>query len=514
MSSHKAYIGVSSLLSLTLLSGVILCAPKANADTSATVDLTVNVPAACSLTPANTNLTKTINPGTSDTIGTSNLKAVCNDPSGFAIYAIGYTNNTHGNTDLVTELGAEHSIHTGTDTSASNWNMTIANSTEFAANYTADIENHFDTPSNIPDTYTKIATVTSATDQTIGTNLTAKFDAYIAPDQIAGTYQGKVKFTLVHPGDHEAPISRPATLDIGRTVNSKLMSLAATVVNGTETTITPAYDPLTDFINNAMDSYIKAIEVHTETAAPTGFVASTANTVSTPASEHPIYIVFDNTNDAGIMHFYTEGDQIILSEDASYMFYLLHSISDLSGLSDWDTSSVMDMSWMFNETGSNASTFSLDLSSWNTSSVTDMNNMFTNAGYSATTWSISGLSDWDTSNVTNMNMMFNSAGGNASTFSLDLSSWNTSSVTDMSWMFAGAGRNASTFSLDLSDWNTSNVTIIYTMFDGAGGNASTWSVTIPNTNGDGISNTTGMMYGKTTSICASPASGKSFTLAQ
>ena len=127
MSNHKAYIGVGSLLGLTLLSGAVLSAPKANADTSGTVDITVNVPAACSLTPANTSLTKTINPGTSAEIGTANLKAVCNDPSGFAIYAIGYTNNTHGNTDLVTELVAEHSNHTGTCSSTSNWHMTIAN---------------------------------------------------------------------------------------------------------------------------------------------------------------------------------------------------------------------------------------------------------------------------------------------------------------------------------------------------------------------------------------------------
>ncbi len=43
------YKTTGSLLALTLLSGAILSAPKANADTSATVDLTVNVPAACSL---------------------------------------------------------------------------------------------------------------------------------------------------------------------------------------------------------------------------------------------------------------------------------------------------------------------------------------------------------------------------------------------------------------------------------------------------------------------------------
>ncbi|MBR3131300.1 hypothetical protein IKG31_01870 [Candidatus Saccharibacteria bacterium] len=199
------YKPLGSLLALTLLSGAILSTPKANADTSATVDLTVNVPAACSLTPANTSLTKTINPGTSDTIGISNIKALCNDANGFAIYAVGYTDSEYGNTDLITDLGTNYSIHTGTGTSASNWNMTIDNDDDVVNDHVATIENDFDEASNIPATYTKIASFASATDQSIGSNLTAQFDAYIAPNQPAGTYQGKVKFALVHPSDTQAP---------------------------------------------------------------------------------------------------------------------------------------------------------------------------------------------------------------------------------------------------------------------------------------------------------------------
>lgn len=41
----------------------------------------------------------------------------------------------------------------------------------------------------------------------------------------------------------------------------------------------------------------------------------------------------------------------------------------------------------------------------------------------------------------------------------------------------------------------------------------TWNVIIPQTNGGSINNTTSRLYGKTTSIYASPAGGKSFTLA-
>ena len=556
MQNHKITTVGGMLLSLTLLSGAILSAPKANADTSATVDLTVNVPAACSLTPANTSLTKTINPGTSDTIGTSNLKAVCNDPNGFAIYAIGYTNNTHGNTDLITDLGTDYSIHTGTGTSASNWNMTITNA-ETTGNYTATIENGFNEPHVVPDVNTKIATVASATDQAIGTNLTATFNAYIAPNQVAGTYEGKVKFTLVHPADAQAPASRPATLDAGVNINIKMKNMANGTSNATYNTI---------------DSRIKSIAM--ADTLPDGFVISDANTISSASSEYPIYIFFDNTNNAGIMNIYTEGAGVSLNTDSSHLFGYMRYLSDLLNigdwstsevtsmremfestgdlastfsldLSNWDTSKVVDMGYMFNAAGQSASTwsigdlsnwdtssvtnmdhmftgtgrnisnFSLDLSNWDTSNVTNMNHMFYAVGYSASTWSIGDLSNWNTSSVTNMGDMFDQAGYSASTWSIgDLSDWDTSNVTNMGSMFYYAGYNASTFSLDLSSWDTSNVTNMNWMFYGAGHDASNWSITIPRTNGNGINNTASRIYGKTSSTYVEPDSGKSFTIAQ
>ncbi len=209
MYKQKSLIGVGTLLSLTLLSGAVLSAPLASADTSGTVDVTVSINAACTLTPNSTSLTQTIAPGTPGNIGTANLKAVCNDAEGFAIYAVGYTNNEYGNTDLITELGTNYSIHTGTGNSTSNWNMTIDNATT-TGNYDATIENDFDEAHIIPTTYTKIASFASITDQSIGANLTADFNAYIASSQPASTYTGKVKFVLVHPAAHVAPYTPQA----------------------------------------------------------------------------------------------------------------------------------------------------------------------------------------------------------------------------------------------------------------------------------------------------------------
>ena len=55
------------------------------------------------------------------------------------------------------------------------------------------------------------------------------------------------------------------------------------------------------------------------------------------------------------------------------------------------------------------------------------------------------------------------------------------------------------------------------MFSSVGFRAATWSVTIPRTNGassNPISNAATNLYGKTTSVTATPPSGRAFTLAQ
>ena len=318
------------------------------------------------------------------------------------------------------------------------------------------------------------------TTSTGGVKLTTTYAAYISKTQPADTYSGQVIYTLVHPSDHDAPVAHPAVLDTGRTVNAKLKSLAATVINGAETTITPEFDPDSEDSEDwdlASDSYIKSIVVHLETPTPNGFTPTDTNTISSSASNKPIYIVFDNTNDAGIMHFYTEGEQIFLSSDSSFMFYLLYELTTVSGINDWDTSNATDMSYMFHYAGYSASTFALDLSSWDVSNVTNMSDMVWSAGYSATTWSIGDLSSWDVSNVTNMYSMFSDAGSYATTWSVgDLSSWDVSNVTNMSHMLSGAS-SATTWSIgDLSSWDTSNVINMSYMFSGTGYSATTWSI--------------------------------------
>jgi hypothetical protein len=187
-------------------------------------------------------------------------------------------------------------------------------------------------------------------------------------------------------------------------------------------------------------------------------------------------------------------------------------------ISEWDTSTVTDMSNLF----ANQSTFNDDISRWNTSNVQNMNSMLMSASaFNA------DISQWNTCRVTNMDNMFlnaigfnqdlslwpvqmipsipiNFANGSSITkfpnwghlspitqqnisIAVDLwfsnqattvltygpiSEWDTSAVTDMSGLFANKsivltslniGEEFFTFN-NISQWNTSKVTNMDNMF--------------------------------------------------
>ena len=120
-------------------------------------------------------------------------------------------------------------------------------------------------------------------------------------------------------------------------------------------------------------------------------------------------------------------------------------------LSNFDTSDVTDMSYMFNEC---IKLQSLDLSNFDTSKVTSMNGMFNNC------YALTGLDvkNFDTREVTNMRSMFRSC---KVIGSLDLSSFDTNSVTTMESMFEGC---YALKKLNISNFDTSNVTTMASMF--------------------------------------------------
>ena len=87
-----SYFGLAGLFSITLISGLILSNSSVSADDTVVDDINIIVPVSCTLsgTGMNTHTATILNGNYASDIGTTNLKAVCNDSEGFSIYAIGY----------------------------------------------------------------------------------------------------------------------------------------------------------------------------------------------------------------------------------------------------------------------------------------------------------------------------------------------------------------------------------------------------------------------------------------
>ena len=209
---------VLALVAFTSVSTLILSSTFVSADESS-ANATVNVPEACTMTGSgmNTHTAEIPNGTYRADIGATTIKVVCNDPNGFSIYAIGFSNDEYTGTNHTKLVGTNDNtktIATGTATSGStsNWAMKLA--TNASATYPITLQNGYGSYKEVPDTYTKIAQRTSGTDtgtSATGAELTTTYAAFISSAQVADTYTGKVKYTMVHPYN-EVPLQpQPAT---------------------------------------------------------------------------------------------------------------------------------------------------------------------------------------------------------------------------------------------------------------------------------------------------------------
>ena len=140
----------------------------------------------------------------------------------------------------------------------------------------------------------------------------------------------------------------------------------------------------------------------------------------------------------------------VIPINASSCYKMFYEIIEHNS-SNFDTSKMTDMSWMFDNC---LILTTLDLSNFDTSNVTNMSYMFSECK-SLTSLD---LSNFDTSKVTDMSYMFSYC---SRLISLDLSSFDTSNVTDMSYMFEDC---SGLTLLDLSNFNIENVTDMHYMF--------------------------------------------------
>ena len=223
MLKNIALIAPLGLVGVTILSGVFLMSSYsyATSDNTDIVDeINITVPISCTMSGTGmTSHTANMSNGSyTPNIGTTTLKVFCNDTEGFAIFAAGYTGDEIGGTNstkLVNSASAvDNTISTGTATSGntSNWAMKLA--TNSSATYAVTLDNGFGSYSSVPSSYTKVAHRDSGTDigtTATGAELTTTYAAFVNQTQPAGTYVGKVIYTLVHPASEEPLQPQPAT---------------------------------------------------------------------------------------------------------------------------------------------------------------------------------------------------------------------------------------------------------------------------------------------------------------
>ncbi len=189
-----------SVIGLTFVCGFAFSsAVYADESTVDTIDITV--PSSCTFgNGGGGTYNATMNNSDTEVITANSITITCNDSSGYAVYAIGFSGDSYygNNTDLISTLGSNYNIKTdGTGTYGSSWKMKITAVTNATA------EGNYGTFQNIPATYAKVASFNTNT--TSGT-ITPSYQINISSTQPADTFEGKVKYTLVHPASAVAPM--------------------------------------------------------------------------------------------------------------------------------------------------------------------------------------------------------------------------------------------------------------------------------------------------------------------
>ena len=185
---YKRLIAYAMPLLLLLLSIHISSVIGSNNNASATTlnrtastTAAIRVKSTCSMTATinsgDEHIATMINGQYKEDIGKTTVATFCNDPNGYAIYAIGYTggdigvaNGTNTKLHAIDLNTSDYDIQTGTAISGdiSNWSMKLTAKDDTGELYVpiieSDAEGSFSSYHTIPANYTKVAYYSSNTD--------------------------------------------------------------------------------------------------------------------------------------------------------------------------------------------------------------------------------------------------------------------------------------------------------------------------------------------------------------
>ena len=186
---NKLSYVVVGLFSFVVLSALIILSSYSYAHENI---INIDVAGACTFSTGGGNYSVSMVDGSTE-INANNITTSCNDTSGYAIYAVGYSGDSYtgNNTDLINSANNSYNIKTdGSGATASNWKL------KFTVVSDATIAGNYGTYQNIPSSFTKVASYNSNTASGI---ITPHYQINLVGIQQPGTYTGQVKYALVHP---------------------------------------------------------------------------------------------------------------------------------------------------------------------------------------------------------------------------------------------------------------------------------------------------------------------------
>ena len=203
---------------LLVVSGIVLSHlsfhSSATGSTSGSDNLAITISSSCTLSsvvnvPHNAEV---YNGNYLGDIGKTTIKTLCNDGNGYTVYANGYSNNEEGNNKLINSSYPQYSIDTGLASSGltSAWAMKLNNIPDDPSPTPPTIYSSYnDTYGLVPNTWTKVAYRQSGTtDMSEGSSFTTTYSVYASSSQYNGTYNGQVKYVLLHPYRNDSTITR------------------------------------------------------------------------------------------------------------------------------------------------------------------------------------------------------------------------------------------------------------------------------------------------------------------
>ena len=237
----------------------------------------------------------------------------------------------------------------------------------------------------------------------------------------------------------DTAVNDPAVLQSGSSINYMMRDLAT------------ASGKTVNKKNENIKAFMRASEL------PDSSVRT--ENIATDSTE-PVYIWFDSGN--GSIYWYSKTEHPKMNASSNEFFSYFMGLEDVSGLKDFDTSKVTDMSQMFFET-----VRLLDytpIAKWDVSNVVNMQSTFCRyyedeaSGYELT--DLSFLKDWDVSSVEHLDNCF--MGLQHVTDLTPLANWNVSKVKTMTYTFNHL--HALTSLHGLENWNTSSLEDCQQMF--------------------------------------------------